>query len=104
MKQGPDLDRFHATTDKQVNRNAVVRVLSTRENWRLAAVVIEKSKVYPEFGEPHHFYPQFAGSVLKYVFHRHVADGTDSILVLTDTLPVQRFRDAVEKALKLCSL
>jgi hypothetical protein len=39
--------------------------------------------------------------VLKYVFHRHVADGTDSILVFTDTLPVQRFRDAVEKAIKL---
>jgi Protein of unknown function (DUF3800) len=101
LKQGHDLHRFHATTDKQVNRDAVVRVLSTHDNWRFAAVVIEKSKVYPELREPHHFYPQFAGSVLKYVFHRHVAEGTDSVLVFTDTLPVQRFRDAVEKAIKL---
>ena len=79
LKQGHDLHRFHATTDRQVNRDAVVRVLSTHDNWRFAAVVIEKSKVYPDLREPHRFYPQFAGS------HRHVAEGTDRVLVFTDT-------------------
>ena len=101
LKQGHNLHRFHATADKQVNRNAVVQLLSQHDNWWFAAVVIEKSKVYPELREPHRFYPEFAGSVLKYIFHRHVAPETDGVLVFTDTLPVQRFREAAEKAIKI---
>ena len=101
LKQGHDLNRFHAAPDRQVNRDAVVRVLASHDKWWFAAVVIEKRKVYPELREPHKFYPEFAGSVLKYVFHRYIAQGTDGVLVFTDTLPVKQFRDAAEKAIKL---
>ena len=100
LKQGHDLNRFHASADKQVNRDAVVHALARHGGWHFAAVVIEKAKVYPDLRAPHRFYPQFASSVLKYVFRRHVAPGTGTALVFTDTLPVHERREAVEKAIK----
>lgn len=100
LKQGHDLHRFHATEDKQVNRDAVVAALARHETWRFAAVVIEKAKVYPDLRVPHRFYPEFASSVLKHVFRRHLAPGTDTVLVFTDTLPMHERREAAEKAIK----
>ena len=100
LKQGHDVHRFHATDDKQVNRNAVVKILAGHAGWQFAAVVIEKAKVYPDLRAPHRFYPLFASSVLKYVFHRHNAPGTGTVLVFTDTLPVHERREAAEKAIK----
>lgn len=60
LKQGHNLPAFHATTDRQVNRDAVVRALAAHANWRFAAVVIERAKVNPAIREPHRFYPKFA--------------------------------------------
>lgn len=101
LKQGHDLHRFHATEDKQVNRDAVVSALARHAGWSFAAVVIEKAKVYPDLRPPHRFYPRFAASVLRYVFRRHLQAGTSTVLVFTDTLPINKRREAVEKSIKM---
>jgi hypothetical protein len=44
LKQGHDVHRFHATEDRQVNRDAVVNALGRQGSWNFAAVVIEKAK------------------------------------------------------------
>ena len=100
LKAGHNIPGFHATQDRQQNRDAFVERLSHDELWAFAAVVIEKSKVYPDLREPHRFYPEFAASVLKYVFRRHLRSDTDTVLVFTDTLPVNKLREAAEKAIK----
>ncbi len=100
LKQGHNLPAFHATTDRQVNRDAVVQVLADHANWHFAAVVVEKAKVNPVIREPHHFYPKFASSVLKFIFRHHLAPGTSAVLIFTDTLPVAKHREAAEKAIK----
>jgi len=101
LKAGHDVRAFHASEDKQANRDQVVSALAEHSRWNFAAVVIEKAKVYPHLYEPHRFYPEYASSVLKYIFHRHVRKDTDSVLVFTDTLPVKAKRDAAEKAIKI---
>ncbi|MBI3455494.1 MAG: DUF3800 domain-containing protein [Candidatus Rokubacteria bacterium] len=100
LKQGHNLPAFHATTDRQVNRDAVVEALARHTNWHFAAVVIEKAKVNPVLREAHRFYPKFASSVLKFIFRRHLVSGTSTILIFTDTLPVAKHREAAEKAIK----
>jgi hypothetical protein len=100
LKQGHDLHRFHATADKQINRDTVVTAMARHANWKFAAVVIEKAKVYPDLRLPHRFYPEFASSVLKHVFRPHLVPGTNTVLVFTDTLPMHERREAVEKAIK----
>lgn len=100
LKQGHDVHRFHAAEDRQVNRDAVVNALARQGSWNFAAVVIEKAKVYPDLRAPHRFYPEFATSVVKYVLRRHLQPGTGTVLVFTDTLPVNERRKAAEKAIK----
>jgi len=74
VKAGHDVRAFHATKDRQINRNAVVELLARYPGRAFAAVVIEKVKVYPDLRPPHRFYSEFASSVLKYICHRHVRD------------------------------
>lgn len=56
LKQGHDLPKFHATEDKQENRNAVTKLLASQNTWHWVAIVIEKSKVHPSIRNPHEFY------------------------------------------------
>ena len=43
---------------------------------------------------------QAAASGLRYVFRRHLQAGTGTVLVFTDTLPINKRREAVEKSIK----
>lgn len=99
LKQGHNVPSFHATEDKQVNRDAVVRLLASHDDWHFASIVVEKAKVNPAIRMEHHFYPQFAAMVLRFVLRQLRAD-TDRVLVFTDTVPISQKRDAVEKAIK----
>lgn len=99
LKQGHDLDSFHATTDRQPNRDAVVTKLLAHNQWFYAGLVVEKSKVNPVLYDEKRFYPQFAGYLLRFVFRGRLA-GASRVLAFTDTIPIQRHRRAVEAAFK----
>ena len=100
LKQGHNLDSFHATEDKQANRDAVVTSLTAHEGWNFAGLVVEKRKLNPSIREPEVFYPKFAGMLLAFVLKGRVKPGASRVLAFTDTLPIKRKRDAVEKAFK----
>ena len=99
LKQGHSIQAFHAAEDKQANRDAVVHVLTGHDNWRFVAVVIEKAKVNASIRDPYIFYPKFASMILKYIFRRLESD-THTVLIFTDELPVQKYRNSAEKAIK----
>ena len=40
------------------------------------------------------------GHLLKYVIPRELDNGVDEVIVITDSIPIQRKRQAVEKAIK----
>ena len=101
LKGGHDVPSFHATRDRQTNRNSFVHLLADHDGWRYAAAVVEKAKVYPELREPHRFYPLFGSTVLKYIFRRYLLPDTHHVLVFTDTLPLRSKREAAEKAIKI---
>jgi hypothetical protein len=100
LKQGHNLHSFHATEDKQTNRDAVVGILTQHQNWRFAAIVVEKRMVNPSIQDERNFYPKFAGMALRFVFRGCVARGTTKVIACTDRLPVKKHRDAVEKTFK----
>ena len=99
LKQGHDLPRFHATTDKQENRNAVTRLLAASNSWSWVAIVIEKSKVNPEIRDPHEFYPKFAQVPLKFILRGRLR-GASRVMIYTDTLPIHSHLEPVRKAMK----
>ena len=101
LKQGYDLPSFHAAPDKQVHRNAVVEVLLRHDNWRFAAIVVEKSKVNPALREPRIFYPKFASMVLRFVLRERWTGPATHVLAFTDPLPQRKHREPITAAFKI---
>lgn len=103
VARGDNIESFHASPDKQNVRNAVVQTLLAHQNWEFAAVVLEKRKINPSLYPPEKFYPQFAGSLLRFLFRgRAFQANTTRVLVYADTIPMDtnRKREGVLKALK----
>jgi hypothetical protein len=100
VKQGHDLQSFHACEDQQAHRDAVVTALLKHAAWRYAAIVIEKRKVNPSIRDPLDFYPKFASILLSFVFRGSVMNSAHQVLVFTDTLPFAKHKKAVEIAIK----
>lgn len=65
------------------------------------ALIIEKAKTGPALRGEKKFYPKMLGYLLRYILERISFAQIDEVLVITDTLPVQKKRSAVEKAIKM---
>jgi hypothetical protein len=100
LREGQDLERFHACEDKQAHRDAVVKVIAGAVDLTFAGMVVEKRMVNPVIRDPVEFYPKFASMLLRFVLRSRAAKAADRVLIYTDVLPVQRNRRAVEKTIK----
>jgi len=99
---GLDLERFHATEDKQMVRDRVFDAIhehARHECFDVDAVVVRKNKTNPAIRALELFYPRVLKVLLQYVF-RHPSPGAEKVLVWTDRIEVTRKRRAVEKAVK----
>ena len=99
LGSGLEIERFHAAEDRQAVRDRVFSTIKMVGSIEFDLVAIEKRKANPVLYDPVRFYPQFANYLMKYVFARY-ADPAEPIVIVTDTIPVQRKRKAVEKAFK----
>lgn len=63
-------------------------------------VIVEKAKTNPLLRDELKFYPKFAGYALRYVLERSSVATSTSIVVITDSLPMRKKRDAVSKAIR----
>ena len=99
LGEGHEIERFHATEDRQAVRDRVFATMSAAGGFEFDSVVVEKSKTHPSLYDHVRFYPKFAGYLLEYVFNRFT-DPKQRVVLITDRLPVQKQREAVEKAFK----
>lgn len=102
LKEGYDIQGFHASEDKQHHRNLVVSSLLSYRGWKYAAVIVEKTKVNPAIREPHVFYPKFCSIPLKFIFRGRITSDTSMCMIFTDRIPVAKYKNSVEKTIKLC--
>lgn len=101
--EGRDIQRFHASEDRQAVRDQVFRVLSKCQ-FETDFVIIEKYKTNPTLQNMTKLYPKMAMILLEYIFQRYkwrAADPgeIDKIVIFTDTIQRKK-RRAIEKALK----
>lgn len=101
--KGRDLQRFHASEDRQAVRNQVFEVLRQHQ-FETDFVIVEKRKTNPTLQDMTKLYPKVAMILLEYIFRRYrwrVTDRTEinKIIIFTDTLQRKK-REAIEKALK----
>ncbi len=103
LKAGHDIPAFHAAQDTLAHRDQVMRALLAASGWNFAAMVVEKRKINPSVQRPEHFYPKFAGMVLKFIFKGRLQPNTQQVVTCTDTLPMGKRKEAVTKMFKLAA-
>jgi hypothetical protein len=100
IELGLDIEYFHATEDRQAVRDQVFAIVQAGlSSIRINSLIVEKQKTAPALQVEDQFYPRMLGFLLKYVVRR--LPPADEILVLTDRIPIQRKRRAIEKAIKV---
>jgi hypothetical protein len=83
-----------------VRRKVFELVAGHLDSLRIDSLIVEKAKTGPALRADEAFYPKMLGYLLRYVIEREVVDGVDELIVITDTIPVQKKRKAIEKAIK----
>ncbi len=64
-------------------------------------LIVEKRKTAPELTAHNRFYPEMIGHLIRHVLRRKQDTDSDEVIVITDTVPLKRQRQAVEKSIKL---
>ena len=101
IETGLNIEYFHASEDRQAVRDKVFDILCTDlERLEVDSIIVEKPKTGPALQNPNQFYPRMLGFLLSYVLRRVSFKDVAEVIVITDRLPIQKKRKAVEKAIK----
>jgi hypothetical protein len=98
---GTELEYFHASENAQPVRNRVFDII--RRNLpgvRVDALVVEKRKTGPGLQIQENFYARMLGHLLKFILGQHDLGQFKEVLVFTDSIPIQKKRATIEKAIK----
>lgn len=101
LEYGLDTEYFHCADDNtHVRRKVFELIAGNLDSLRIDSLIVEKAKTGPALRADEVFYPKMLGYLLRYVVEREVVNGVEELIVITDTIPVQKKRRAVEKAIK----
>ena len=101
IETGLNIEYFHASEDRQAVRDKVFDILCRDlERLEVDSIIVEKPKTGPALQSPNQFYPRMLGFLLSYVLKRVSFKDVAEVIVITDQLPIQKKRKAVEKAIK----
>lgn len=101
LEFGLDTEYFHCADDNQRVRRRVFELIGAHLGGLcIDSVVVEKCKTGPALRDDRRFYPEMLGYLLKYILPKEVEAGAQEVIVITDTVPVQKKRQAIEKAIQ----
>jgi len=101
IEEGKNIEYFHASEDKQVVRDRVFNIIGNYlSRFRIDTLLVEKKKVGPALRPVEKFYPRMM-DLLKYVIQGLSWVGVSEVIVITDQLPVRKYREAIKKAIKI---
>jgi hypothetical protein len=101
LETGLDIEYFHAAEDRQATRDMVFAIIqSAMDEFRVDTVIVEKAKTAPGLRTDSRFYPEMMGYLLRYVVRGSNLAQVSEVIAITDRIPINRKRRAVEKAVK----
>ncbi len=101
IELGVEIEYFHAAEDTQAVRNGVFEVIQRYiAQTRIDSLVVEKRKTGPSLRAEDRFYPEMLGYLLRYVVNGYDLTKFSKVIVFTDSIPVLRKKQAIEKAIK----
>ena len=100
IENGGDVEHFHCYADRKAVRDAVFGVIGAHlDKLRIDCLVVEKRKVRPPLQEDERLYRWSLGYLLRRVLSYEQDAGASDVMVITDTIPVNKKRKAVEKGI-----
>lgn len=101
IESGTDVEYFHCYGDRGRIRNTVFDVIARHlDEIRIYCLVVEKARIDATLHEDRRFYPWMLGYLLGRVLPEELKANTNEVIVITDTIPVNRKRQAVEKSIR----
>lgn len=92
---------FHASEDQQTVRNVVFQAIQKNLNdCRIDSVIVEKCKTIPALRPVEQFYPKMMGYLVRYILEGRDLTPFKEVLIFTDSIPVKRKKEAIQKAIK----
>ena len=101
LEYGLEIQRFHCAEDNNRVRSRVFDIINgSTGDIRIDSLIVEKRKTGPALTVESRFYPAMLGYLLKYVLSGVSNGQSPEVVVITDTIPVKKKRQAIEKAVK----
>jgi hypothetical protein len=101
---GTDIEKFHASEDRQAVRDMVFPIIASLQNVRVDSVVVEKRKAAPSIRPVWRFYPMMIENLLKYPFDPCGIDVSRfaKVFIFMDRASARASeREALKKAVKV---
>jgi len=101
LEYGLNTEYFHCAEDNTYVKRKLFAIIANHINdIRIDSLIIEKSKVELALQDGKRFYPEMLGRLLRHVFYHEMKNPLEKIIVITDTIPIQKKRHAIEKTIK----
>ena len=101
LENGIEQERFHCSEDNTRVRQRVFDIIAGgADDLQIDSVIVEKSKTAPPLRTDIRFYPEMLGYLLQHLLQQPRHRNADGVIIVTDSLPLQRRRRAVEKSIK----
>ncbi len=97
IREGYDLEYFHASEDRQIIRDQVFDILEKGTSYEVDSVIVEKAKTNPSIRDFPKVYVRVYECLVRYILNRYESE---KIIVFTDTIPHVKKREAIKKGLK----
>jgi hypothetical protein len=101
LEYGLNTEYFHCADDNNHVRGRVFDIITQCiGDFRIDSLVVEKPKTGPALQADNRFYPEMLGYLLRYVVPKELAQGANEVIVITDLIPVNKKRRAIEKGVQ----
>ena len=101
LEFGLNTEYFHCANDNSRVRSRVFDVIAAKlDGMRIDSLIVDKPKTGPALRDDQRFYPEMLGHLLRFVLPKDLAAGAEEVIVITDTIPVNKKRQAIEKAIQ----
>lgn len=98
---GLNHEHFHCAEDNSHVRNRVFDIIQNNlDEIQIDSVIVEKNKTHPKVQQEMRFYIDMLNTLLGYVLNREGWVATEEVIVITDRIPINRKRKAIEKGIK----
>jgi hypothetical protein len=103
LEKGTNTEYFHAAEDMQPVRNKVFSIVrDSLDHVQICSMIVQKNKAHPSIREKSTFYTKVFRMLMNWVVKKHVhGKGYERVILFTDTLPVAKQKQAMEKGVKL---